>query len=114
MLEASIVTATVACEKSPSGTSTVPDQRANVPRTLAITRCLTEKCTLEWLLSISHRFIFMAPPDLGPHPVDAGWDRNRSARTCDPLFSMTCGVTGGARRFCAIKLIGSPLIMRVA
>jgi hypothetical protein len=33
MLDASIVTATVAFEKSPSGTCTVPDQRANVPRT---------------------------------------------------------------------------------
>src|SRR6185436_14276709 len=63
MLEASIVTATVAFEKSPSGTCTVPVQRPNDPRTRAITRCRTEKCTLEWLLSISQRSVLIAPPD---------------------------------------------------
>jgi hypothetical protein len=38
MLVASIITATVAFEKSPSGTWTVPDQRVKAPRTFAITR----------------------------------------------------------------------------
>jgi hypothetical protein len=70
MLDASIVTATVALEKSPSGTCTVPDQRANDPRTFAMTKCRTEKCTLEWLLSISQRSVLMAPPDVCVHPLD--------------------------------------------
>src|SRR3984893_1709463 len=71
MLDASIVTTTVAFEKSPSGTWMVPDQRANDPRTFAITRCLTEKCKLEWLLSISQRSVAIAPPNLQAHPLDA-------------------------------------------
>ena len=60
---ATIVTATVAFEKSPSGSWMVPDQRANDPRTLAITRCRTEKCRLEWLLSISQRSNAIIPPE---------------------------------------------------
>src|SRR5579864_415105 len=41
-----IVTATVAFEKSPSGTWMVPDQRSNDPRTLAMTRCRTENARM--------------------------------------------------------------------
>src|SRR3989442_15030398 len=70
-LEASIVTATVALEKSPSGTRTVPDQRANAPRTFAVTRCRTEKCRLEWLLSISQRSVLISPPGAGPVCLNA-------------------------------------------
>jgi len=37
----------------------VPDQRSNDPLTFAITRWRTEKCKLEWLLSISQRTFAM-------------------------------------------------------
>src|SRR5207344_2072937 len=76
MLDASIVTATVAFEKSPSGTWRVPDHRANDPRTLAITRCLTENCRLEWLLSISQRSVAMIPPALSVHALDEPRESN--------------------------------------
>src|SRR5262245_23341933 len=88
MLDASTVTATVACEKSPFGAWTVPDQRANDPRTFAITRCRTENCRLEWLLSISQRSVLMAPPHLLVHSVDAWRDGKWSSTRVDLYFQL--------------------------
>src|SRR5262245_25489346 len=89
MLDESIVTSTVAFEKSPSGTCTVPDQRVNDPRTFAITRCRTEKCTLEWLLSISQRSVLMMPPDLYVPSSGCHSKGNESAKIVGSLFSIT-------------------------
>src|SRR5882672_8871795 len=89
MLDASIVTATVAFEKSPSGTWMVPDQRANDPRTLAITRCRTEKCRLEWLLSISQRSDVITPPESLRSSLGHSGRRKSSAMKSNRVFSST-------------------------
>jgi hypothetical protein len=99
MLEASIVTATVAFEKSPSGTCTVPDQRANVPRTFAITRCRTEKCTLETVgvrtLRTRPRLILRArrriAPDSSKPPTAARCSLMKSAMSRRPCRRARAG-----------------------
>src|SRR5258705_5828514 len=69
----------------------VPDQRANDPRTLAMTRCRTEKCRLEWLLSISQRSDAITPPEslMFASIVRTVREWQVKRHEVDPVFSST-------------------------
>ena len=68
----------------------VPDERANDPRTLAITKCRTENCRLEWLLSISQRSVAMtASLNLRVHRGDVTEGGKWGATAIDLVFSIT-------------------------
>src|SRR4029079_871358 len=67
--EASMVTATVARSRSPSGTVIEPLQRLNCPRTLAMSKWRTEKWIPEWLLSMAQVSVIMVAVSLGSGPL---------------------------------------------
>jgi hypothetical protein len=79
-----------------------------------MTRCRTEKCTLEWLLSISQRSVLMMPPNLSVPSSE--WPKGRQLEGQDRLifvFNHLQGTAASKTSKKIIEMIGWTLNLRL-